>query len=46
MCLCIFVLEREENVKSDIFNAYIALLRQTRPISSPDVSEVTGAPDR
>ncbi|XP_063993301.1 cullin-associated NEDD8-dissociated protein 1 [Diachasmimorpha longicaudata] len=26
--------EREENVKSDIFHAYIALLRQTRPTSS------------
>ena len=23
--------EREENVKSDIFHAYIALLRQTKP---------------
>jgi len=23
--------EREENVKSDIFHAYVALLRQTRP---------------
>ena len=31
--------EREENVKSDIFHAYIALLRQTKPatgISAPD----------
>ena len=26
--------EREENVKSDIFHAYIALLRQTKPSSS------------
>ncbi|XP_034943385.1 cullin-associated NEDD8-dissociated protein 1 [Chelonus insularis] len=26
--------EREENVKSDIFHAYIALLRQTKPTSS------------
>ena len=25
--------EREENVKSDIFHAYIALLRQTRPVA-------------
>lgn len=23
--------EREENVKSDIFHAYVALLKQTRP---------------
>lgn len=28
--------EREENVKSDIFQAYVALLRQTRPIASSD----------
>ena len=31
--------EREENVKSDIFPAYIALLRQTKPatgIAAPD----------
>ena len=31
--------EREENVKSDIFHAYIALLRQTKPatgIAAPD----------
>merc|ERR1719285_1700086 len=26
--------EREENVKSDIFHAYIALLRQTKPVVS------------
>lgn len=26
--------EREENVKNDIFHAYISLLRQTRPVSS------------
>merc|ERR1719361_184581 len=25
--------EREENVKSDIFHAYIALLRQTKPVT-------------
>lgn len=25
------ITEREENVKSDIFHAYVALLRQTRP---------------
>lgn len=30
--ICFCILEREENVKSDIFNAYIALLRQTRPM--------------
>ncbi|XP_013401957.1 LOW QUALITY PROTEIN: cullin-associated NEDD8-dissociated protein 1-like [Lingula anatina] len=28
--------EREENVKSDIFHAYISLLRQTRPTVSAD----------
>ena len=31
--------EREENVKSDIFHAYIALLRQTKPatgLAAPD----------
>ena len=27
------VLEREENVKADIFQAYIALLRQTRSVA-------------
>ena len=27
-------LEREENVKADIFAAYITLLRQTRPVAS------------
>lgn len=26
--------EREENVKNDIFHAYISLLRQTRPVAS------------
>ena len=26
--------EREENVKADIFAAYITLLRQTRPVAS------------
>ena len=26
--------EREENVKADIFHAYIALLKQTKPLSS------------
>lgn len=29
-----FVSEREENVKADIFAAYITLLRQTRPVAS------------
>ncbi|KAL3888576.1 hypothetical protein ACJMK2_001063 [Sinanodonta woodiana] len=28
--------EREENVKADIFHAYVTLLRQTRPTVSPD----------
>ena len=32
-CLPLFV-EREENVKADIFAAYITLLRQTRPVAS------------
>lgn len=31
--------EREENVKSDIFNAYISLLRQTRPISTTESAQ-------
>ena len=26
--------EREENVKNDIFHAYISLLRQTRPVAT------------
>jgi len=31
-CLLFFRFkEREENVKADIFNAYIALLKQTKP---------------
>ncbi|KXJ17178.1 Cullin-associated NEDD8-dissociated protein 1 [Exaiptasia diaphana] len=29
--------EREENVKADIFNAYITLLRQTRPVAGQNV---------
>ena len=29
-----FFIEREENVKADIFAAYITLLRQTRPVAS------------
>ncbi|XP_076174550.1 cullin-associated and neddylation-dissociated 1 isoform X2 [Ptiloglossa arizonensis] len=40
--------EREENVKSDIFHAYIALLRQTRPASgvplNPDAMEDDDGP--
>lgn len=38
--------EREENVKSDIFHCYIALLRQTKPTVAlgPDVIEEEGAP--
>ena len=33
--------EREENVKADIFHAYITLLKQTRPVvtSDPDAME-------
>ena len=36
--------EREENVKADIFHAYITLLRQTRPTvsSDPDAMEQDG----
>lgn len=30
----IFNTEREENVKNDIFHAYISLLRQTRPVAT------------
>ena len=29
-----YLVEREENVKADIFAAYITLLRQTRPVAS------------
>ncbi|KZC10543.1 PREDICTED: cullin-associated NEDD8-dissociated protein 1 [Dufourea novaeangliae] len=40
--------EREENVKSDIFHAYIALLKQTRPASGlpldPDAMEDDDGP--
>ncbi|XP_025074466.1 cullin-associated NEDD8-dissociated protein 1 [Pogonomyrmex barbatus] len=40
--------EREENVKSDIFHAYIALLRQTRPttgvVLDPDAMEDDDGP--
>ncbi|KAF3429218.1 LOW QUALITY PROTEIN: hypothetical protein E2986_00011 [Frieseomelitta varia] len=40
--------EREENVKSDIFHAYIALLRQTRPAAGvaldPDAMEDDDGP--
>ncbi|KAL8589566.1 Cullin-associated NEDD8-dissociated protein 1 [Nucella lapillus] len=38
--------EREENVKSDIFNAYVSLLRQTRPVatSSSDCMETEKGP--
>lgn len=35
--------EREENVKADIFHAYIALLRQTRP-AVPSSGDKTGVP--
>ncbi len=35
--ICIvLVSEREENVKADIFHAYITLLKQTRPTVSSD----------
>lgn len=30
------ILEREENVKADIFHAYITLLKQTKPSSIQD----------
>lgn len=44
----ICVLEREENVKSDIFHAFIALLKQTRPSLNvsidPDSMEQEEAP--
>lgn len=39
--------EREENVKSDIFHAYIALLRITKPhddITNPDAMEQVSSP--
>lgn len=39
--------EREENVKSDIFHAYIALLRNTRPnddLSNPDAMDQAAGP--
>jgi cullin-associated NEDD8-dissociated protein 1 len=42
------ILEREENVKSDIFHAYMALLRQTRRIQTvsvePDSMEAEEGP--
>ena len=40
----IWIVEREENVKADIFHAYITLLRQTRPTvsSDPDAMEQDG----
>jgi len=31
------ITEREENVKADIFNAYITLLRQTKPVAGQNV---------
>ena len=31
--ISISTLEREENVRADIFQAYVALLRQTRPVA-------------
>lgn len=36
--------EREENVKSDIFNAFIALLRQTRPLVPADSKQEDDSP--
>ena len=30
----VVITEREENVKADIFHAYIALLKQTKPSTS------------
>lgn len=44
----VFLAEREENVKSDIFHAYIALLKQTKPSVAanldPDSMEQEEAP--
>lgn len=38
-----FLQEREENVKADVFHAYLSLLKQTRPAQSwladPDAME-------
>ena len=31
-----YLLEREENVKADIFQAYVSLLRQTKPVAATD----------
>lgn len=42
--LCVVFSEREENVKADIFHAFVTLLRQTRPTitSDPDAMEQDG----
>lgn len=43
MKMCGFVeTEREENVKADIFFAYITLLKQTKPtvVQDPDAMEL------
>lgn len=44
----IYVTEREENVKSDIFHAYMALLKQTKPSAGssldPNCMEQEDAP--
>lgn len=44
MILCVVFSEREENVKADIFHAFVTLLRQTRPTitSDPDAMEQDG----
>lgn len=46
VCMC--VQEREENVKADVFHAYLSLLKQTRPAQSwladPDAMEQGDTP--
>lgn len=42
LAVCLLFVEREENVKADIFHAYITLLKQTKPssIQDPDSMEL------
>lgn len=46
--VCMRVQEREENVKADVFHAYLSLLKQTRPAQSwladPDAMEQGDTP--
>lgn len=48
ICHCLRVQEREENVKADVFHAYLSLLKQTRPAQSwladPDAMEQGDTP--